>query len=66
MWTGSKPFLSKRWCRIYYNHKENFHFLTLGKEKENTLDDSFLKFMRKNTAWHLILAAVSVQYEQKK
>ncbi len=37
-----------------------FHFLTLGKK--NTLDVSFLKFMRKNTAWHLILAAVSVQY----
>lgn len=41
MWTGSKLLLSKRSYLIYYNHMENERFVSLGKEKENTLDDSF-------------------------
>ena len=47
---------------IHYNHMEMSIFSVL--EKKTLWMICFLKIMKKNTAWHLILAAVRVQYEK--
>lgn len=51
---------------IHYNHMEMSVFSVLEKKKKTLWMICFLKVMGKNTAWHLILAAVRVQYEQRK
>lgn len=49
---------------------ETFNFVTLKKRKEKRKKKTLwmipFKFMRKNTAWHLILAAVRVQLKTRK